>query len=241
MSRYRAAAIHFGICAVAATVIFVLFWFVWYPYPLAAAMGGTEILFVLLIVDVALGPLLTLIVFKPSKRTLRFDLATIGCVQAVALTYGLSVLLSGRPVYIAALGHRFDLVQASEVEDQHLRDAGVRLPWFGPVWTGTRAPDSKAERETIMFGGSDLGTMPMYHVPLSEMQRELLMRAKPISQLKSLNPGRSDEINKWLADRGYTEDRARYQMLYARALSMAVVYDAVDAHIIGVAPFTPIL
>lgn len=62
MTRFRAAAIHFAICASVAVIMLALFWYVWYPSPLFEAVGGDEIFLMLLAVDVVLGPLLTLVV-----------------------------------------------------------------------------------------------------------------------------------------------------------------------------------
>ena len=39
-------------------------------------------------VDVVIGPLLTLIVFDPKKKHLKFDLVVIAALQLAALAYG---------------------------------------------------------------------------------------------------------------------------------------------------------
>lgn len=144
MTRFRGAAIHFAICVSVGVILLALFWFVWYPSPLFKALGGDEIFLTLLAVDVVLGPLLTLVVFKTGKKSLKFDLAVIGIVQVAALSYGVSTLLVGRPVYVAGLGTRFAVVQANEVEDAELKTANKSLPWWGPQWVGTRQATDKA-------------------------------------------------------------------------------------------------
>jgi hypothetical protein len=239
MSRSRAFVFHLSISAIVGLALFFAFWFIWYPYPLAIAVGGHEIFMMLLGVDVVVGPLLTLFVFKSGKRTLKFDLAVIAVLQLSALAYGVGTLLAGRPVYIAALGHRFDLIQASDFTAEALATQNVSLPWLGPVWTGTRAPESAKERESLMFGGDDLGNLPQYYAPMSSMRDELLKRAQAISKLKELNPGNSEEIDRWLAEHGRNEDSVRFQGLRARNLDMTVMLDAKDASIIGIAPFIP--
>lgn len=216
-----------------------LFWFVWYPAPLFLAVGGHEIFLMLLGIDVILGPLLTLIVFDTKKKHLKLDLACIAFVQALALGYGVQTLLAGRPVYIAALGHRFDLIQANEVEKTDLDKSGQTLPWSGPIWTGTESPKDAKERENFMFGGADLGSFPQYHVPLSQMRNELILRSDTIEQLKKYNPGLEREIDTWLAKHSHSPDSVRYQGLKARNRDMAVIFDAKDASLIGIAPFRP--
>jgi len=50
---------------------------VWYPPPLFQLLGGFELLLLIVAVDIALGPLLTLVVFKSGKKRLKFDLSVI--------------------------------------------------------------------------------------------------------------------------------------------------------------------
>lgn len=239
ITRIRAFSIHTLISACVATILFLAFWFIWYPYPLAIAVGGHDIFLLLLGVDMVVGPLLTLIVFKPGKRSLKFDLTVIALLQGCALLYGVSTLLAGRPVYIAALGHRFDLIQASDVNTDKLPHGKLSLPWMGPVVTGTRAPEEKKEREALMFGGDDLSNLPLFHADISAMRGELLSRSEAIPRLKQLNDGKSDEIDRWLKDHGYAANTAVFQGLKARNFDMTVMLDARDAHVIGIAPFRP--
>lgn len=243
MSRLRAASIHLFICAVVGAVLLALFWFVWYPAPLFRAVGGLDIFLMLLGIDVTLGPLLTLIVFKPGKKTLKFDLAVIALLQVTALTYGVYTLLIARPVYVAGLGHRFDVIHANDVSDASLKLANRSLPWTGPLWTGIKPPSDPKEREKVLFssvdGGGDYGSLPQYHAPLESMRAELLQRAQPVSELKRLNSNSAAAIDEWLAARGYSDKTAVFQGLAARSQDMAVVLDAKTAAVVGIAPFKP--
>ena len=100
MSRWKAAGIHLSISAFIGLVVGALLLGVWYPPPFFHAAGADVLVVLLVGVDVVLGPLLTLIVFKSGKRGLKFDLALIGTMQAVALVYGMSVVLESRPVFL---------------------------------------------------------------------------------------------------------------------------------------------
>ncbi|MEO7623365.1 MAG: hypothetical protein ABIS30_09905, partial [Gallionella sp.] len=62
MSRWKAGLIHLTISATIAAVVLALMLLVWYPQPLFAAVGGQQVLMILLGVDLSLGPLATLIV-----------------------------------------------------------------------------------------------------------------------------------------------------------------------------------
>src|SRR5690606_32812168 len=97
-----AALIHLGISAAVAAVASALLMGVWYPPPYFRAAGAERLLLLVVAVDVTLGPLLTLIVFKRGKPGLKFDLAAIGVAQLLALVYGFHVMLLSRPVFLVA-------------------------------------------------------------------------------------------------------------------------------------------
>jgi hypothetical protein len=241
-SRYHAAAVHLLISASIGLFFFLLFRLLWYPGHLFRAVGGGDLFAVVVTVDVILGPLLTLIVFKPGKASLRFDLTVIGLIQALALAYGVQTLFIGRPVYIAVLGHRVDVVQASEIDPSDLNKAGQSLPRTGPVWVGYRPPTDRKEREDVLFGslgGKDYGQLPQYHAPVDVMKPDILKLAKSVAELKGLNTGRESEIADWLVQHGYTERNAVFLGLRARSEDMTVFFDGATARVIGIAPFRP--
>ena len=107
---------------IAATVVTIML-LVWYPPPYFDAMGGQGLLKILVGVDVTLGPLLTLIIFDPRKKSLRFDLSVIAALQIAALAYGVWVMFEARPVYTAFAMDRFDIVSANQLDPSDL-DAG---------------------------------------------------------------------------------------------------------------------
>lgn len=240
--RFRAFLVHLLLSACVGLATGAIFWFVLYPAPLFRAVGGFDIFMVVLGFDVILGPCLTLLVYRRGKKSLMFDLTVIALVQLAALAYGIVTLYVGRPVFVAALGHRFDVIQASEVNADDIRASGRSLPRFGPIWVGIRRPDSAKERSDMLFSslaGADYGHKPQYHVDLAEMRSELLREAKPIADLRTRDATRDGEIGAWLAVRGRTDDSVRYVGLKARVEDMAVILDAKTAEVIGIAPFKP--
>lgn len=114
----------------------LVFW-LWYPSPLDKALGVANIFLLLLSIDVIVGPLLTLIVAKQGKKTLKMDLLTIGVVQLMALSYGLYVVAQGRPVWMVYDAERFELVQAYEAvvaPKDSPSPGGFKVGITGPVW-----------------------------------------------------------------------------------------------------------
>ena len=240
--RIRAACIHLIASGAIAALLFLFFWFRLYAAPLFQAAGGLEIFVTLLAIDVVLGPLMTLIVWKKDWKQLRRDLAVIAFVQIAALCYGIYTLWIARPVYIAALVQRFDVVHATDVHDAEIAASGKSLPWLGPEWVGIKQATDPKERERVMFaslGGVDYGHFPQHHQPIENMRDEILKSAQPLVELKKLNPGEEVAIDRWVERRGAKPDAVVFQGLRARSQDMAVVMDAKTAKVIGIAPFKP--
>ncbi len=91
--------------------------------PLAKAVGVTSIILMLFFIDITLGPLLGLLVYKEHKKSLKFDLSIIIIIQIFALLYGICILEQGRPVWIAYNVDRFELVRKNELITEHLDQA----------------------------------------------------------------------------------------------------------------------
>jgi len=67
------------------------------------------------LVDVGLGPLMTLILYRKNKPGLKFDLAVIASVQMVALCYGVWVLHSQKPTLTVFSDGMFVCLNSSQV------------------------------------------------------------------------------------------------------------------------------
>jgi hypothetical protein len=242
ISRYRAALIHLSVSAIVGASLAALCWFVWYPKPMLTAVGGHEIFMLILGIDVVLGPLLTLVVFKSGKRTLKFDLAVIAALQIAALVYGLHTLLQARPVYLASNGSEFQVVLATEITEANLKKANASLPWFGPKLVGTIEPTDKHDKDELEFVtemGGGRGHFPKLHASYESTATSVLQKSLPIQQLIEKNKSRASEIDSWLRARGHTVTSAVYQPLRIRASEFAMILDRNDGSIVGIGEFTP--
>ncbi len=245
LPKLRAALIHLLMSVLVVGVLLLIASQSIYPSPLHDAIGAKEIVVLMVTVDIVLGPLLTFVVYNERKKSLRFDLCVIATAQLCALMYAGYVLYSARPVFIAALGHRFDLVQANELqwlgENEALEE--VNIPRFRPVIVGTRAPASgDAQMKSIeraIAGLGDRGHFPETHITIDAMKTEILQNAEPLSKLKALNSGQSAEIDAWLSQRGRKDADVVFQGLKARARDMSVIIDITNGKVIGIAPFKP--
>lgn len=220
-TRLKAGAIHFALSATVAALVFAAIALVWYPDGLLSGAGGLELFLLVACVDVTLGPLLTTIVYVPGKRGLAFDLAVIGTLQVGALLYGVHVLFEARPAYIVFVKDRFEVVRATEIEDADLargKPGFDSIPLTGPRLAAARLPKDPAEAYRIMLsgiGGKDIQTYPQHYVPYDELRAEALAKAKPMGDLRALNPGRGDEIDAFA--RGLSRGDADLRFLPVRA------------------------
>ncbi len=240
MNRYRAFGWHLLVSAAIGSLLLALCWFVWYPAPMLLAIGGHEIFLLIVGIDVIVGPLLTLIVFKPGKRSLKFDLAVIAAMQIYAMFYGMSSLLEARPAYVASLGDAFHVVQASEVTDENLLKAKATLPWWGPKLVGTKyeiEPDMVDTVKAVGSVGGGKGHFPQLHVPYETVQKQVAADAKPISDMKKYVSEKAAEVDDWLKSRGYDETSAKYQPIKISATNFAIILDGKTGAIVGISPF----
>jgi hypothetical protein len=244
MNRWKACAIHLGISALIGTAVISAMLFVWYPGPFFTAMGGNDLVIILLGVDVVLGPLITLIVFNPRKRAalLKLDLAVIGAIQAAALAYGVSVIAEVRPVYMVFTVDRFDLVAASDIKAAELaRVADPRfrsIPWGKPPTIAVKTPTDPKEQMRVIqsaLEGSDLQTFPQYYTDYEAFAGQALKVSKPYSLLRRRHPEPESIalIDKRLAELGRKEEDVRFVPLKARNRDYCVLVDAKSGAVLG--------
>jgi hypothetical protein len=235
-SRWQAAGTHLLICvAIAAAVIAVMLG-VWYPGPLFEAAGGTGMLYILVGVDVILGPLLTLIVFKSGKRGMKFDLAMIGLVQIAALVYGMHIVFLARPAFIVFVKDRFELVTAVELDPEKL--AAAKYPqfraagWTGPKLVAADMPADPKEADKLLdaaLAGLDLQHFPRYYAPYAERTRQVLARAVDVARVRATEPASAKVVDEYLSTSGTREDDVRVLMLRTRFAWVVVLIDAKTA------------
>jgi hypothetical protein len=199
-------SIHLGVSLCIALCVLLLVFVVWYPAPLHTAIGVTQIFLIVLAVDLVIGPLLTFVVFKHGKKTLKFDLSVIALLQLAALLYGLYTVAVGRPAWVAYNVDRFDVVRAYELQEKYqtlAKPEYAAAPLWGPHWVAALVPAGREERNNLTLesvgGGADLAQRPNLYAPVSAAKADMQKRAKPLDKLKALNTGNEalvDEILK---------------------------------------------
>lgn len=182
---------HLLISLAIATVAAVLVFWIWYPQPWSEMLGVAKVFWIIVVATVVCGPLLTLVLASPHKpqRELRFDLLMVAVLQLAALTYGLWMVHSVRPVLLVFDVDRFMIVSASEVEHRRLAEAppGLKsLPFGGVQLISVRDARNNAEFEQsieLAVAGQPKSFRPHWWIPYDGVKGKVLDRARPLSEL----------------------------------------------------------
>jgi hypothetical protein len=185
---------HLSISIFIALLVMGLVFFVWYPLPLAKAVGVTHIFLMMLTIDVIVGPLLGLLVYKEDKKSLKFDLTVIIAIQISALLYGIYSIEQGRPAWVVYNVDRFELVRKNEIVAQNINQAKPQfqqLSWLKPQFVATQFAQDVKQRNDDMFaevlGGITLAQRPERYVNFAEAKAQLQKRAQSLELLQQYN------------------------------------------------------
>jgi len=246
LNRWQASALHLALSAAIAVLVVTLMLLVWYPRQYFTAMGGDTLILILIGVDVVVGPLITLIIFDPRKKGLRFDLAVIAALQLAALAYGGNVMFAARPVYNVFVVDRFEVIAANAIDAESLAQAGAEfraLPLTGPKIIAARQPDDAKRLADIvvsaMNGGPDLANLPELYVPYAQFRQDAAKSARPLADLAKRQPQEAAAIRAFVTASGRAEDTLGFLPMKARNQDMAVIVDNKSGEMVGILPVHP--
>jgi hypothetical protein len=158
MNRWKAFALHLSISVVVFLLLLAVILSYWYPGVLFSIDGGWAGLQIVIAVDLILGPLLTLIVFKVGKPGLKFDLACIAAFQAICLSGGMWIVYSERPV---ALILAYDTLYSLAEDDfeNYGKDPELleEFPGNYPKLLYTELPDNDVSADIVNIRSQFIG------------------------------------------------------------------------------------
>ena len=243
--RFKALAVQLAFSTLAILVIYGIVRMVWFPGPYFRIAGVAQILWVLIGVNAALGPLLTFVVFDHAKKSLRFDLAIIVLMQVVALAYGLYMIQSERPRYMVFAVDRFNVLAAKDVDagaiaDQRFRDR----PFAGPLMLVAQLPKdqdqlSRLLDETLLQAKPDIERRPEYWSLYSDNFHQALLAAKPLSSLRDARPAAAAEIDRAIAKSGREPGDLLFLPVVGKRQDFAVLLDRKDGKIVDAIAVDP--
>jgi hypothetical protein len=241
--RLTAFGLHLLGSACALTLVLGALYLGWYRWPGWYLSSVLRVVGIVVLVDLVLGPTLTLIIANPAKarKALLRDLAMIVTVQLAALTYGTITLWGGRPLYYAFSVNCLEMVQASDIEPAERALAGDQNPslaphwWSLPRWIWAPLPESKEEASKIvggtLFGGKDVIEMPRYFKPWDQGLPQLRSRLLPIDQLKYLSRAERKLVSARMAAQGLTPGATNVLIMWGGSRRLVAVFDPTTLHI----------
>ena len=232
---------HLSISFLIALLVIGLVFFVWYPAPLAKAVGVTNIFLMMLAIDVIVGPILGWLVYQEGKKTLKFDLSVIILIQIAALCYGVFSIEQGRPAWLVYNVDRFELVRKNELVDTNIQQAQPQFQqpsWFKPQYVATEFAKDIQQRNDEMFaevlGGISIAQRPERYVELTQAKTQIQQRAQNLELLKQFNDQQS--VQKILAK--YPKADA-WLPLKATAVDMTVLINKEKGEVVKIVDLRP--
>ncbi len=244
--RLKALGLHLASSATVLILILGSLYLGWYRWPGWRLADVTEVVIVLIGVDLVLGPLMTFIVAnsKKSRRELTRDIGIIVAVQICALLYGSTQLWKGRPLYYAFSETVLELVQAYDIDSDEATLGRQRNPrlaphWYSlPRWIWAPLPEDPEEALKIVngtiTGGDDVISMPIYFKPWDDGLPALRAQLKKIDDAANFSKGEKMKLREIMQTRGLALDQPNTMPLTGRGHPLLAVFDLSSLKIIAI-------
>ncbi|KAA9133371.1 hypothetical protein F3N42_03210 [Marinihelvus fidelis] len=241
-SRKRAFTIHLVISL--AVLVPVLGWIfhAWYPWPYPVLQGAWVMLGVMVLAHLAVGPLLTALVFKPGKRGLVFDLCVIALLQAGALAWGVYAVGQQRPAWLVFAVDRLNVLSNGEIMGP-VPQVPASLRNAGPVLVYAEMPTGDAAQqllqETMFEGLPDIEHRPEFWRPWVAGRGVISRATRPVTELVAARPASAGPVGKTVTDAGLTLDMATFLPVMGRERDAAAILNPADGTLLGLVVVDP--
>lgn len=244
-SASKASGIHLLCSLCAALLAGVLVFGIWYPYPYRELSGGRELFLLIMAVDVVCGPILTLVLFNPtkSKAELYRDLSLVIFIQLAALIYGLYTVSMARPVYVVHEVDRLRIVSRADIPGDQLKPelGGLhQLPWYGPKLIGIRDAkdgDERLKNLELSLQGQEPSVRPDWWQSYDLSRDKVLKVAKPVFKLREKRPDAIALIDLAVAQSGKAELNLLWLPITSfKSAEWVAFIDATTADVLSYAP-----
>ncbi len=230
-SKFKAAGIHLGISSIIFLVLSYFIIFQWYPFPYFTADGGWQGIRIVALIDLVLGPLLTLIIFNhhKSRREIRFDLGAIALVQASVLAWGIYTVHDERPAAVIHWDGEFYTMPSKSFKEQgislnELKQFSDQKP---PLIHAHRSTDLETFNEILRLSTEEgLAPFEQLHLyrSLKESREVVFMHQLNIDEIVSYNDTMKVELDTFLAESGREKDDFVYMPLNARYHNVILIF-----------------
>ena len=235
--RLTAFGLHLTGSAVALSAVLGTLWLGWYRWPGWYLASVLQVVGILVMVDLVLGPTLTLVVAGPAKprRELARDIGIIVTVQLAALIYGATTLWLGRPLYYTFSVDRLEIVQGSDLKAEEIARARRENPalapyWYSrPRWIWAPLPANPEEAQkivgSVLVGGADVIQMPRRFQPWAAGLPELKKKLTTVDEMKEFSAAEKERLKRRMAARNLPTGRADAMVMWGGSRRVLVVFD----------------
>lgn len=243
--RLKAFSLHLLGSATALTLILGTLYFGWYRWPGWRLADVTQVVTVLIGVDLVVGPLMTMVIANSNKsrRELTRDIGIIVAVQICALIYGSGSLWNGRPLYYAFSVNILQMVQAYDIDSHEWelgrqQNADLAPHWYStPRWIWAPLPDDPEESRRILTGAisgaDDVTSMPRYFKPWEQGLPSLRGQLKKVDDVAYFSLGEKKRLKDRMQAAGLGADQKDTMPLTGRGKPLLAVFDLASLRIIG--------
>ncbi|NND91337.1 MAG: hypothetical protein HKN42_10775 [Granulosicoccus sp.] len=233
-TRGVAFGIHLALSLLVFSSLVAMMLLFWFPGELFFIDGGWQGLKLVAMVDLVLGPALTLVLFKPGKPKLLMDMAMIAGLQIAALAYGFHTTHQQRTVAIVFAENGFNTLSARDKLEADRQLAALDLqPQKLPPVTLLKlplvlTPDPKPEEygqhlEDILNGYPGPQQRSDQYVPLASHHE--LMQEDALSVQQLADRGALRAVEKSLVKRSLDAEDVEFYRFKARYADGIAIFD----------------
>ena len=237
ISRKQAFLTHLAISTCVFFIISYLIFFHWFPDFYFYLDGGIRAIATIFFVDVVLGPGLTLLVFKPGKKTLKFDMAVIILLQFSALSWGLYSVYTERSGATVFYYGRFACMAHEDTKTMNMDD--IHAGPAGKQWLSfLQRPDT--EKDFFEFSNEAFkhktGEIYYYREKITVLDESVVSRLKNYQmnmlKLAEESEGAVKKVESYLADHDDVIEHIQLFPLSCRYGFAIVAYDMRELKIV---------
>lgn len=209
-----------------------------------SAEGGWSILIIFSLVVIVVGPVLTILLFKPGKKGLLLDLVLIGVFQITAIVFGTYTLYEKRPLFLVFSVDRFVVVSKDDIDTSQL-EPNVLLPNFNqkPIPVYARLPENKEKKsqllQEVMAGKPDLEYRAEYYEPMSSNIPDVVSHSIDSDRFSDNSFVEGNLIYDFVTQHCSTVESCAYLPLLGKKKDMLLVLNRENGNVFGAVDVDP--
>ncbi|OOZ40985.1 hypothetical protein BOW53_05520 [Solemya pervernicosa gill symbiont] len=209
----------------------------WYPHPYDEIESIHQLLSIIALLVVVLGPGLSFVLFKPGKRGLWYDLLLIFVLQSGFFTAAIWHTYRERPTLLLFSIDRFITLRDDQFDPRKL-DPTLTLAEHGPSQLYVAPPSSDAERAELVQqwafeGGVDFTYAAERYRNYHPHLNSVLARELDIVTAVTRQPQLAAAVEEKLQQLGMTLDQLAFLPLESRGHFVTAIIDRHDGKLLG--------